>query len=60
MQVAYLQANELHTGLEILTLKSWRRITRVNRIRRRVAVTIETGLTMNLPAQQMFRAREVA
>lgn len=56
--ISYLPAQELHTDLEIRTLKGWRRVTAVDRLRHRVRVTIDTGLQMMFPAHHMFRCRE--
>jgi hypothetical protein len=58
MTITYLQADELHSGLEIETVKDWRRVVQVDRARRRVQVTIDTGLTMMFPARQMFKTRD--
>lgn len=58
--IDYLPANELHSDLEIETVQGWRRIVSASKIRHRVRVTIETGLTMDFPVHQMFKTRSAS
>jgi hypothetical protein len=55
--VTYRRADELHSALEIETLRGWRGLTKVDRIHRHVQVILDDGQCLVFVPGQTFKSR---